>query len=67
MKLVHCLLAAVGIIAFSFAYAQGAETDVKSSWDKAIIYCLLRGLGEKPSPLGEDFSMPSAESESLFI
>jgi dienelactone hydrolase len=38
MKLVHCLLAAAGIIAFSFAYAQGAETDVKSSWDKAVIY-----------------------------
>jgi dienelactone hydrolase len=38
MKLVHPLLAAIGIIACSFAYAQGAETDVKSSWDKAVIY-----------------------------
>jgi len=38
MKLVHRLLAALGIIACSFTYAQGAETDVKSSWDKAVIY-----------------------------
>jgi dienelactone hydrolase len=38
MKFAHCLLAAIGAMAFSFAYAQGAETDVKSSWDKAVIY-----------------------------
>lgn len=38
MKLAHCLLTAIGTIAFSFSYAQGAETDVKSSWDKAVIY-----------------------------
>ena len=30
-------------------------------------YCPTRGMGEKPSPLGEDFSMPSAKPESLFI
>jgi dienelactone hydrolase len=38
IKLVHFFLAVIGIIACSFAYAQGAETDVKSSWDKAVIY-----------------------------
>jgi len=38
MKPVYCLLATIGIIACSFAYAQGAETDVKSSWDNAVIY-----------------------------
>jgi hypothetical protein len=25
-----------------------------------ILYCLSRGLGEKPSPSGEDFSMHAA-------
>ena len=38
MKPVRCLLAAIGIIAGSFAYIQGAETDVKNSWDNAVIY-----------------------------
>jgi len=50
MKLVHCLLAAIGIIACSFAYAQGAETDVKSSWDKAVIYLPNTS---KPTELGQ--------------
>ena len=27
------------------------------NWTGERNYCLLRGLGEKPSPLGEDFSM----------
>ena len=30
-------------------------------------YCLPRGMGEKPSPLGEGFSMPSAEPKLLLI
>lgn len=38
MKRVHCLLAVIGMIVYSFAFAQGAETDVKSSWDNAVIY-----------------------------
>ena len=38
MKLVHCLLAVMVIIFCSFAFTQGAETDVKSSWDNAVIY-----------------------------
>jgi dienelactone hydrolase len=38
MKLVHCLMAVLGIIACSFAHVQGAETDVKSSWDKSVFF-----------------------------
>ena len=59
MKLVHCLFAAIGIIACSFAYAQGAETDVKSSWDNAVFYLpntsqpakLSQVKTEKPYPV----------------
>jgi len=32
-----------------------------------VTYCPSRGMGEKPSPLGEDFSMPSAGTKSLFL
>jgi dienelactone hydrolase len=38
MKLLHWLMAVLGIIGCSYSYVQGAETDVKSSWDKAVIY-----------------------------
>ena len=38
MKLIKCIFVAVGIFAYSIAYAQGAGTDVKSSWDNAVIY-----------------------------
>jgi len=38
MKLVQCIFVAVGIFAYSIAYAQGTGTDVKSSWDNAVIY-----------------------------
>ena len=37
----------------------------KTAWRRSYIegdlnYCPIRGLGEKPSPLGEDFSMLAA-------
>ena len=38
MKLLHWLMAVLGIIAYSYSYVQGAETDVKSSLDQAVIY-----------------------------
>lgn len=38
MKLVRFFMAVLGIIACSFADVQGAETDVKRSWDEARIY-----------------------------
>ncbi len=37
MKLNQYLIFALGMIAASFNYANGAETDVKKSWDKAVI------------------------------
>jgi len=39
MKSVHCMTIALGIIAASFTYVYGSETDVKRSWDKSVI-CL---------------------------
>jgi dienelactone hydrolase len=38
MKVVCCFMAVFGIIICLFSYVQGAETDVKSSLDKAVIY-----------------------------
>ena len=38
MKSVKWLFVAIGIFACSIVYAQGTETDVKSSWDNAVIY-----------------------------
>ena len=49
MKLVHCILAAIGVIACSFSYVQGADTDVKKSWDKSVIY-----LPNKTKPIKID-------------
>jgi len=30
---------------------------------RSDIYCPTRGLGEKPTPLGEDFSMPEGQAK----
>jgi len=60
MKLVHCLLAVIGIIACSFAYSQGAETDVKSSWDNAVFYLPNRSQPTKLSHVKTDRLYPVA-------
>ena len=60
MKLVQCLFVAITIFTYSIAYAQVTETDVKSSWDNAVIYLPKTSKSTKQNQVKLDKAYPVA-------
>jgi len=58
--IVQCLFVAIGIFAYSIAYTQGTETDVKSTWDNGVIYLPNTSKPTKLNQLKLDKAYPVA-------